>query len=94
LSFLPKAFGIGNLSEPLFGKEGIGEISWIINLLKKSPFAKRGCYKRGCRTSRHDKKTTKNLNNFFRTSCIYIINVLINLGIGAALIWVRTSVSV
>ncbi|OGW46050.1 MAG: hypothetical protein A2Y66_07960 [Nitrospirae bacterium RBG_13_41_22] len=36
---------VGNLSEPLFGKEGQGEILWRIDLFKnppQSPFAKGG----------------------------------------------------
>jgi len=28
---------VNNLSEPLFGKEGYGEILWRIDLFKKSP---------------------------------------------------------
>jgi len=35
---LPASGGlVQNLSEPLFGKEGYGEILWRIDLFKKSP---------------------------------------------------------
>ena len=44
-----------NTSEPLFGKEGAGEILWRIDLFKKSPFAKGGRCRKGFPTSWNDR---------------------------------------
>jgi len=50
---------VQNLSEPLFGKEGCGEILWKLTYSinpPQSPFAKGGKCKEGFPTSGNDKR--------------------------------------